>query len=588
MTQTDRINGVLTSLAIKAPVKAATTANITRSGEQTIDGVALVTGNRVLVKNQTDAEENGIYVVDTSSWERAADFDSARDAVYGTLVYVAGGTTNGDKWYRVSTADPFVIGTDDLSFTEATFYDTSGFLRAVDGDVTTPGISFADDTDTGFYRVASGRIGVALNGVSKWQFWGNDLVAFNSTGAQIRNDTGGGNTGALIMYGGDTATTNDGAGIIAYGLSHVTGGGWMNISPSTGGGGTARVTLDGVFQTRLQTIINARYALTAGSYDQFDVVAAKADLHVYGSSGSLGASPAITGLTVSTNADGILLEQAGGNGGMTIATESSYKGAIYFADESANAQGQLAYDHATDSFQLAMGGSERYRFLSTIALFGKTSSNVGTAGSEINTSGLGQFTRDSNTCLIVNRLTNDGTLVSLRQDGTEEGAISVSTTTVTYGTFCGSHWSQLLDMSKPEILEGTILESIDGLCEWWTPPENEDQESELEHNIHLPKFKVSDEDESASVYGVFFGWDNAEDESNRDALVASLGAFVIRVNGAFAVRKGDLLVSNGDGTARPQDDDVFKAKTIAKVTSNSKTRVYDDGSYLVPCTLHCG
>ena len=63
MTSTDRLNGLTAAVAIKAPVKAATTANITLSGLQTIDGVSCAAGDRVLVKNQATPSENGIYVV---------------------------------------------------------------------------------------------------------------------------------------------------------------------------------------------------------------------------------------------------------------------------------------------------------------------------------------------------------------------------------------------------------------------------------------------------------------------------------------------------------------------------------------------
>jgi len=71
---------------IKAPCVASTTANITLSGEQTIDGIAAVAGNRVLVRSQTDATENGIYDVATSAWTRAKDFNNANDVVNGVLV----------------------------------------------------------------------------------------------------------------------------------------------------------------------------------------------------------------------------------------------------------------------------------------------------------------------------------------------------------------------------------------------------------------------------------------------------------------------------------------------------------------------
>lgn len=116
-TFADRIDGIETSVAIKAPVGVATTANIVLSGTQTIDGVVLATGDRVLVKDQTDTTENGIWNVASGAWSRATDFNGTRDAVRGTEVYVAQGTTNGNRRYAVTTTNP-VIGSTAISFIE--------------------------------------------------------------------------------------------------------------------------------------------------------------------------------------------------------------------------------------------------------------------------------------------------------------------------------------------------------------------------------------------------------------------------------------------------------------------------------------
>lgn len=112
-----RLNGVDSGLAIKAPVRVATTANITLSGEQPINGVAVVDGDRVLVMNQSTASENGIYDASTSDWTRAKDFDGARDAVSGTRVPVVSGTTSATREYYVSTVGDFTIGSDSIAFT---------------------------------------------------------------------------------------------------------------------------------------------------------------------------------------------------------------------------------------------------------------------------------------------------------------------------------------------------------------------------------------------------------------------------------------------------------------------------------------
>ena len=115
VTATDRLNGVFSSLAVKAPCVAVAIANTTLSGEQTVNGVAVTTGDRVLVTAQTNSIENGIYDVSTSAWTRAADFDGNRDVVKGTLVSV-NRTSGADVFYQVTTANPITIGTSTITF----------------------------------------------------------------------------------------------------------------------------------------------------------------------------------------------------------------------------------------------------------------------------------------------------------------------------------------------------------------------------------------------------------------------------------------------------------------------------------------
>lgn len=117
---TGRRFGLNSSMAVKVPCKAATTAAITLSGEQTVDGVSCVTDDRVLVKDQADGADNGIYIVDTGTWERARDFDGTFDAVTGSLVRVNQGSSSASAWFTVSGTDPIVIGTTDLSFARET------------------------------------------------------------------------------------------------------------------------------------------------------------------------------------------------------------------------------------------------------------------------------------------------------------------------------------------------------------------------------------------------------------------------------------------------------------------------------------
>ena len=70
-----------------------------------------------------------------------------------------------------------------------------------------------------------------------------------------------------------------------------------------------------------------------------------------------------------------------------------------------------------------------------------------------------------------------------------------------------------------------------------------------------------------------------------DMNVGMTGDMVIRIASGTTIARGDLLMSAGDGTAKPQDDDIVRSKTIAKVTSTNVSHTYDDGTYLVPCVL---
>jgi hypothetical protein len=112
----DRVDGLSSAAAIKGPCRVATTANIALYGQQTIDAVAVVTGDRVLVKNQTTGSENGIYVADTGQWRRAKDFSRTNDVVEGTQVAVTDGTVNGGFVYSLLTANPINVGVTSLSF----------------------------------------------------------------------------------------------------------------------------------------------------------------------------------------------------------------------------------------------------------------------------------------------------------------------------------------------------------------------------------------------------------------------------------------------------------------------------------------
>lgn len=108
----DEIN----KLDSKQSARVATTANISLTGLQTIDGVSLAAGDRVLVKNQASAAQNGIYVVATGIWARAADADASIKVTPGMHIPVEDGTVNGDSVWHLVTSAPITVATTALVF----------------------------------------------------------------------------------------------------------------------------------------------------------------------------------------------------------------------------------------------------------------------------------------------------------------------------------------------------------------------------------------------------------------------------------------------------------------------------------------
>jgi hypothetical protein len=177
-------------------------------------------------------------------------------------------------------------------------------------------------------------------------------------------------------------------------------------------------------------------------------------------------------------------------------------------------------------------------------------------------------------CAIFNRQAGDGNLIVFSQAGTTEGNINVSGTTVALAGAHLSRWSQLPGGAPcEEILRGTVLSNIDEMCAWGE-----------EENEQLNRMKVSDIEGDPNVAGVFQSWDD-DDTYTDDFYCAMTGDFIIRIAEGVTVQRGDLLMSAGDGTAKPQDDDIIRSKTVAKVTSTHVTCTYEDGSYCVPCVL---
>ncbi len=110
-----QLDAAVQGLKWKEPVRCATTANIVLSGLQAIDGVTVVANDRVLVKNQTTASQNGVYLAAAGAWTRSTDTDLSAE-MFGAAVFVSEGTAQGNQQWQLTTDAPIVVGTTALAW----------------------------------------------------------------------------------------------------------------------------------------------------------------------------------------------------------------------------------------------------------------------------------------------------------------------------------------------------------------------------------------------------------------------------------------------------------------------------------------
>lgn len=257
----------VSGLQVHAPVRAATVgSNITvaSAAPNTLDGVSLATNDRILVKDQTTASQNGIYIVQTLGtgangvWVRATDADTSAEMGAGTYVYVNEGTVNADSAWVLTTNNPITLGTTSLTFTQ---FSGLGQITAGNGltktgntlDIgsgngitvnadnivlnlsATPGLQFNGsavevkaNTAAGIGLSASG-VGVVLNGT-------NPGLAFTSTYVDVKYDGARAITAGASGIGVNIEASNPSLQISSneLGIKFDGSGGLQKLSTGTG------------------------------------------------------------------------------------------------------------------------------------------------------------------------------------------------------------------------------------------------------------------------------------------------------------------------------------------------------------------
>lgn len=237
--------------AFKQAAKVATTAAITLSGTQTIDGIAVVAGDRVLVKDQATAATNGVYTVSATTWTRTTDADTA-DKIAGALIPVDQGTANGGLLFT-ATFKP----TDTLGTTAMPFYRIYTTLDAATANTASKLV--LRDASGNF---SAGTITAALSGNATTA----TTATYTTSGIAPNTST---YLNARVIQNGNTTTYTDGLylgyGNASSGATRLYGGGdtTTNVSIGTGGTLTASGTVSG---TRLiSTIATGTAPLTVSS-----------------------------------------------------------------------------------------------------------------------------------------------------------------------------------------------------------------------------------------------------------------------------------------------------------------------------------
>ena len=218
------VDAVKTGLDIKDSVRAATTGNITIStalnNGDTLDGVTLVDGDRVLVKDQTDASQNGIYVVGSTP-ARATDFDSSAEVTGGAFTFVEEGTANADNGYVVTTNGTITVDSSDIEFAQ---FSGAGQITAGNA-LTKTGNTLDVAVDDSSIEVSGDALQVKALGITNAMLAGSiDLTAKVTGTLPVAN----GGTGLASFTSGDLTYASGSTTLSKLGIG--TAGQFLTVS----------------------------------------------------------------------------------------------------------------------------------------------------------------------------------------------------------------------------------------------------------------------------------------------------------------------------------------------------------------------
>ena len=204
------VDSVAQGLSVKASVNAATTSNITLVGLQTIDGYTTLSGDRILVKNQTLSQNNGIYLASASAWTRSADMDAWSETV-GAFTFVESGTSQADTGWVSTTQNGGTLGVTAITFTQ---FSGAGTYTAGTGLTLTGGQFSITNTavSAGSYGSASQALTATVNAQGQLTALAAASIAIANTQVSGLGTMSTQNASSVAITGGSVTnlTTFDG------------------------------------------------------------------------------------------------------------------------------------------------------------------------------------------------------------------------------------------------------------------------------------------------------------------------------------------------------------------------------------------
>ena len=252
------VDSVAQGLDVKGSVRAATTGNITLSGTQTIDGVAIGAGDRVLVKDQSTAANNGIYVAAAGAWSRAADADTWAELV-GAFVFVEDGTTNDNSGWVCTSPPGGTLGVTAVTFEQ---FSGAGQINAGTGMTKTGNTLNVNTASSSRIVVGADEIDLAQTGVTAGTYKSVTVDLYGRV-------TAGTNPTTLAGYGITDAYTQTQTDTLLNGKLSLTGGTMsgalaMGTSKITGLGNPTNAQ-DAATKTYVDTADALKLNLTGGT-----------------------------------------------------------------------------------------------------------------------------------------------------------------------------------------------------------------------------------------------------------------------------------------------------------------------------------